>query len=514
MTTYKSDFLIIGSGIAGLSLALRLEKIGSVTVISKRDIRATSTAEAQGGIASVSLKGDDFEKHIADTLAAGDGLCKKDTVEAVVTQAPARIADLKSWGVRFDPDIGLEGGHSRRRILHSGDSTGRTIEDALISAVRKCTGVRVFENFTAVNLIKMDGRCQGAYVLDNKKGEVDTFVAGVTVLATGGAGKIYVYTSNPDVATGDGVAMAYRIGCKIANMEFMQFHPTCLYHREAKTFLISEALRGEGAVLQDKTGARFMKKYDSRAELASRDIVARAIDAEMKKTGDQCVFLDISFKPAKFIKKRFPMIYEKCLSYGIDITKRPIPVVPAAHYMCGGVLTDIRGRTNVPGLYAVGEAACTGLHGANRLGSNSLLEGLVFSYQAAEDIKRGEFRFRAGKKFPKIPPWKKGRATPPDEAIVITHNWYEIRRLMWNYVGIVRSNKRLQRALSRIENLKKEINQYYWDFIITQDLIELRNLAIVAELIIKSAIKRKESRGLHYNIDYPKKLKRAKDTVL
>ena len=512
MTTYKSDFLIIGSGIAGLSLALHLEKYGRVNIVSKKEIFASNTYEAQGGIASVSLPGDSFRKHIKDTLIAGDGLCKKDVVELVVTQSPQRILELEKWGVKFDLDIGLEGGHSKRRIFHSGDDTGRTVEESLVKRVRANRNISVFENFMAVNLIKINGRCWGAYVLDSKKDEVDTFLAGVTILATGGAGKVYVYTSNPDVATGDGIAMAYRIGCKIADMEFMQFHPTCLFHPEAKTFLISEALRGEGAILKDKSGNRFMKKYHPRAELASRDIVARAIDAEMKKTGDQCVFLDISFKPSGFIKKRFPMIYKKCLSFGIDITKKPIPVVPAAHYMCGGVLTDINGRTNIGGLYAIGEVACTGLHGANRLASNSLLEGLVFSYQTAEDIKRGRFWFQ--KKFPKVAPWKKGRATPPDEAIVITHNWYEIRRLMWNYVGIVRSNKRLDRALARIENLKKEINQYYWDFIITQDLIELRNLATVAELIIKSAILRSESRGLHYNLDYPQKLKKAKDTVI
>ncbi|OQA90677.1 MAG: L-aspartate oxidase [Elusimicrobia bacterium ADurb.Bin231] len=513
MTTFKSDFLIIGSGIAGLSAALRLSEFGKVNLIAKREINVSSTQEAQGGIASVSLSGDDFQKHISDTIIAGAGLCKKDVVETVVKQAPERIRELMKWGVRFDPDIGLEGGHSERRIFHAGDATGSEIETALVKNVKSNPNISVFEHYTAVNLIKIDGKCWGAYVLDNKEGKVNTFLAGATVLATGGACKVYVYTSNPDIATGDGVAMAYRIGCKIANMEFMQFHPTCLFHREAKTFLISEALRGEGAVLKDKNGVRFMTKYHPSAELAPRDIVARAIDAEMKKTGDQCVFLDISFKSTNFIKKRFPMIYKTCLSFGIDITKSRIPVVPAAHYMCGGVLTDIRGRTTVPGLYAIGEVSCTGLHGANRLASNSLLEGLVFSYQMAEDIKMAR-KGLTSKKFPKVLPWKKGRATPPDEAIVITHNWYEIRRLMWNYVGIVRSNKRLARALVRIENLKKEINQYYWDFIITQDLVELRNLATVAEVIIKSAIMRKESRGFHYNIDYPKKLKTAKDTVL
>ncbi|HAX61748.1 MAG TPA: L-aspartate oxidase [Elusimicrobia bacterium] len=522
---YKSDFLIIGSGIAGLSLALRLEKFGSVFIITKRGVSDANTTEAQGGIACVCQKNDSFEKHIKDTLIAGAGLCKKNVVELVVKQAPARIEELKNWGVRFDVDIGLEGGHSERRVLHSGDHTGKVIEEALSARVKNKKNIKIFEDFMAVNLIKIDGKCCGVYALncsprlvapDFSRGGgseansvVETFLAGVTILATGGAGKVYLYTSNPDVATGDGIAMAYRAGCKVANLEFMQFHPTCLYHPAAKSFLISEALRGEGAVLVDSKGRRFMKKYHPLSELAPRDIVARAIDSELKKSGDDSVFLDISFKSSGFIKKRFPMIYKKCLSYGIDITKKPIPVVPAAHYICGGVITDIHGRTNVPHLYAVGEVACTGFHGANRLASNSLLEGLVFSYQASQKIKKGQVLFSK-----KIEPWKKGHATPPDEAIVISHNWDEIRRLMWNYVGIVRSNKRLERALARIENLKKEINQYYWDFIITQDLIELRNIATVSELIIKSAIARRESRGLHYNIDCPKKLSKPKDTIL
>lgn len=509
MKNYKSDFLIIGSGIAGLSLALRLEKFGSVFIITKRGISDANTTEAQGGIACVCQKNDSFEKHIKDTLIAGAGLCKKDVVKLVVEQAPARIEELKNWGVKFDADIGLEGGHSERRVLHSGDHTGKAIEEAIAEQVKNKKNIKIFEDFIAVNLIKKNNSCLGAYVLNKNKGVVETFLAGVTILSTGGAGKVYLYTSNPDVATGDGIAMAYRAGCKVANLEFMQFHPTCLYHPEAKSFLISEALRGEGAVLVDSKGARFMKKYHPLSELAPRDIVARAIDSELKKSGDDCVFLDISFKPSGFIKKRFPMIYKKCLTYGIDITKKRIPVVPAAHYICGGVVTDIYGRTNVPQLYAVGEVACTGFHGANRLASNSLLEGLVFSYQSSQKIKKGQVLFSK-----KVEPWKTGRATHADEAIVISHNWDEIRRLMWNYVGIVRSNKRLERALARIENLKKEINQYYWDFIITQDLIELRNIATVSELIIKSAISRRESRGLHYNIDEPKKLSKPKDTIL
>lgn len=506
---YKSDFLIIGSGIAGLSLALRLEKFGSVFIITKRGISDANTTEAQGGIACVCQKNDSFEKHIKDTLIAGTGLCKKDVVKLVVEQAPDRIEELKNWGVKFDTDIGLEGGHSERRVLHSGDHTGKAIEEALAKQVKNKKNIKIFEDFVAVNLIKLDGKCCGAYILNKNKSVVETFLAGVTILSTGGAGKVYLYTSNPDVATGDGIAMAYRAGCKVANLEFMQFHPTCLYHPEAKSFLISEALRGEGAVLVDSKGRRFMKKYHPLSELAPRDIVARAIDSELKKSGDDCVFLDVSFKPSGFIKKRFPMIYKKCLTYGIDITKKRIPVVPAAHYICGGVLTDIYGRTNVPQLYAVGEVACTGFHGANRLASNSLLEGLVFSYQASQKIKKGQVLFSK-----KVEQWKTGHATHPDEAIVISHNWDEIRRLMWNYVGIVRSNKRLERALARISNLKKEINQYYWDFIITQDLIELRNIATVSELIIKSAIARRESRGLHYNIDEPQKLPKPKDTII
>jgi len=509
MKNYKSDFLIIGSGIAGLSLALRLEKFGSVFIITKRGISDANTTEAQGGIACVCQKNDSFKKHTNDTLIAGAGLCKKDVVKLVVEQAPARIEELKNWGVKFDTDIGLEGGHSGRRVLHSGDYTGKVIAEALANRVKSKKNIKIFEDFIAVNLIKSDGKCRGAYVLDKNKGVVETFLAAVTILSTGGAGKVYLYTSNPDVATGDGIAMAYRAGCKVANLEFMQFHPTCLYHPDAKSFLISEALRGEGAVLVDSKGRRFMKKYHPLSELAPRDIVARAIDSELKKSGDDCVFLDISFKPSGFIKKRFPMIYKKCLTYGIDITKKRIPVVPAAHYICGGVLTDVWGRTNVRGLYAVGEVACTGFHGANRLASNSLLEGLVFSYQASQKIKKGQVLFSE-----KVESWKPGHATHPDESIVISHNWDEIRRLMWNYVGIVRSNKRLERALARISNLKKEINQYYWDFIITQDLIELRNIATVSELIIKSAIARRESRGLHYNIDEPKKLPRPKDTIL
>ncbi|PIU83359.1 MAG: L-aspartate oxidase [Elusimicrobia bacterium CG06_land_8_20_14_3_00_38_11] len=509
MKNYKSDFLIIGSGIAGLSLALRLEKFGSVFIITKRGISDANTTEAQGGVACVCQKNDSFEKHIKDTLIAGAGLCKKHIVKLVVEQAPRRIEELKNWGVRFDKDIGLEGGHSDRRILHSGDNTGKAIEEVLAKQVKNKKNIKIFEDFVAVNLIKLDGKCCGAYILNKNKGVVETFLAGVTILSTGGAGKVYLYTSNPDVATGDGIAMAYRAGCRVANLEFMQFHPTCLYHPDAKSFLISEALRGEGAVLVDSKGKRFMKKYHSLSELAPRDIVARAIDSELKKSGDDCVFLDISFKPSGFIKKRFPMIYKKCLTYGIDITKKRIPVVPAAHYICGGVLTDIYGRTNVPQLYAVGEVACTGLHGANRLASNSLLEGLVFSYQASQKIKKGQVLFSK-----KVEPWKTGHAIHPDEAIVISHNWDEIRRLMWNYVGIVRSNKRLERALARISNLKKEINRYYWDFIITQDLIELRNIATVSELIIKCAISRRESRGLNSNIDEPKKFPKPKDTVL
>jgi len=519
---YKSDFLVIGSGIAGLSFALKAARFGSVAVVTKNEVSESSTAYAQGGIAAVVSPDDSFSSHIEDTLKAGDGLCRPEVAQLVVEGAPAAINDLIAIGVDFtrsqknrrEFDLGREGGHSYRRILHAADQTGREIEQKLVRAVVADGCIRVLENFIAVNLIVgPDERCWGAYLLDKRRRKVIAFLARETILATGGAGKVYLYTSNPDVATGDGVAMAFRAGAKIANMEFMQFHPTCLYHPEAKSFLVSEAVRGEGGVLKTVDGRPFMGRYHRMKDLAPRDVVARAIDTEMKKTGDDYVLLDISHQPAAFIKRRFPHIYAECQAFGIDMTKVPIPVVPAAHYSCGGVSTDAWGRTSLPGLWAIGEVACTGLHGANRLASNSLLEALVFADRAQKAAGAAVSRETP---FPSIPPWETGRAVDSSEAIIVAHNWDEIRRLMWNYVGIVRSNKRLARARRRIVNLRNEITEYYWNFIVTADLIELRNIATVAELIIRSAMRRKESRGLHYSLDYPEKDDKrfGKDTVI
>ncbi|MBI5641891.1 MAG: L-aspartate oxidase [Deltaproteobacteria bacterium] len=527
----RSDFLVIGSGIAGLSFALKAAQTGTVSIITKRSIRESATFYAQGGIASVSSKEDTFEAHIKDTLYAGAGLCHKDIVEVVVKDAPARIQELIQLGVKFSSrstgadvelDLGKEGGHSKRRIVHAEDLTGRAVEEALVAAIESNRNIKVFENHIAVDLISHSKFVEntgeeiiwGAYALNKDTGEVYTFLSKATILATGGAGKVYLFTSNPDIATGDGIAMSYRAGAEIANMEFIQFHPTCLYHSKAKSFLISEALRGEGGLLKLKDGTTFMKGHHPMADLAPRDIVARAIDFELKKSGDDCVYLDISFKPSKFIKERFPNIYGKCLEFGIDITEAPIPVVPAAHYTCGGVLTNKDGLSSLSRLYVIGETACTGLHGANRLASNSLLESLVIAERAsihARDVVR-----RTSGPIPAIPEWETRGAVVSDEAVVISQNWDEIRRFMWNYVGIVRSDKRLERAQRRISLLKEEINEYYWDFKITNNLIELRNISTVAELIIKSASLRKESRGLHYNIDYPEKddVNFMKDTVL
>ncbi len=509
---YKSDCLVIGSGVAGLSFSLNIGGACSINIVSKKEISESNTKYAQGGIAVVQKKEDDFEYHIQDTLEAGDGLCDESIVRMVIENGPKRIKSLIDWGVQFSLwekdksqfDLAKEGGHSKRRIMHYADFTGEEIENKLINQVKKHNNIKIFEHHIGVNLIIKDGRCWGAYVLDKKKGIVKTFLARFTILATGGAGKVYIYTSNPDTATGDGIAMAYRAGAKVANMEFVQFHPTCLYHPYAKSFLISEAVRGEGGILRLDNGKPFMKSYHPMGELAPRDIVAKAIDFEIKKSGADCVYLDITHREPSFIKRRFPNIYKKCLSFGIDITKDLIPVVPAAHYTCGGVFTDASGRTNIKALYAIGEVACTGLHGANRLASNSILEAIVFSYRTAEKIKDNLKNIQRIK-FPKIKPWYIGKATDSDESVVVSHNWDEVRRLMWNYVGIVRSNKRLARAKTRIKILKKEVHQYYWDFIITADLIELRNIITVSELIIESAIKRKESRGLHYTIDHPKK---------
>jgi L-aspartate oxidase len=532
----KTDFLVIGSGIAGLSFALKVADFGKVTIITKKNIKKTNTALAQGGVAAVFDRTDSFDLHIKDTLAAGDGLCNKEVVDRVVKDGPERIREIAGMGAvfnksgkgEFDFALGREGGHSAKRIVYAHDLTGKEIEDALVRNVESHENITIFENHVAVNLITFNSSirsgllvtskeniCCGAYVLNNDTEKVETFYAGITLLATGGAGKVYLYTSNPDIATGDGIAMAYRAGASVANLEFVQFHPTCLFHPEAKNFLISEAVRGEGAVLLDEKGEHFMDRYSPDKELACRDVVARAIDNELKKTGAESVFLDISHKDSEFVKKRFPNIYSKCLQYGIDMTKEAIPVVPAAHYMCGGVATDPEGRTDILRLYAVGETACTGLHGANRLASNSLLEALVFSHRASQDAIR-EFQAIGDKTIDNLGVWDETSVTDSDEAIVVTHNWDEIRRLMWNYVGIVRSDKRLARALRRIDTINEEIDEYYGNFKVSSDLIELRNLATLADLIIRSALMRKESRGLHFNIEYQDKddVRYLKPTVL
>jgi len=525
------DFLVIGSGIAGLWYALQVAANGTVGLITKKHRTESNTNYAQGGIAAVMGGDDSFALHIRDTLTAGAGLCREEVVRAIVNEGPGLVRELITAGVKFSAaaggeyDLGREGGHTRRRVLHAGDITGREIERALLAAVAANPNIRVFEDVLAIDLIttqklRMPGgkRCLGCYALDDKRNVVEVYAAPVTLLATGGSGKVYLYTSNPDIASGDGVAMAYRAGASVANMEFVQFHPTCLYEPRARTFLISEAVRGEGAVLRGRDGEPFMKRYHPMADLAPRDVVARAIDAEMKKTGADCVALDITHKDAAFVRERFPNIYAKCLEYGHDMTKAPLPVVPAAHYQCGGVVTNVNGETDIAGLLAAGEVACTGLHGANRLASNSLLEAVVLAERAA--AVAGKLSTRSSRpstlntQLSTIPPWQSGHAADPDELVVVTHNWDEIRRLMWDYVGIVRTDKRLLRARSRIQNLQREINQFYWDYKVTPDLIELRNLALVAELIIECALQRKESRGLHYTLDYPDLLAEARDTVL
>ena len=513
------DFLILGSGIAGLTFALKVAPYGRVAIVTKKDRAESNTNYAQGGIASVTSKEDSFELHVRDTLAAGAGLCRESVVRAIVEEGPGCIAELIELGMRFSEreapsedggkelDLGREGGHSKRRILHAKDVTGREIERALLDAVSRQPRIEVFENHIAIDLITSqklgyvgENRCLGAYVFEKNHHRVWTFAAPVTVLATGGCGKVYLYTTNPDIATGDGVAMAFRAGAPIANMEFVQFHPTCLYHPKAKSFLVSEAVRGEGGVLKTVDGREFMDGYHPLKSLAPRDVVARAIDSEMKKSGSEHVWLDITHQPARFLIRRFPNIYQTCLGFGIDITKEPIPVVPAAHYQCGGVLTDVDGQTEIAGLYAVGEAACTGLHGANRLASNSLLEALVCAHRAAAKLARQQ---PVALDPIAIPLWQSGGATNADEMVVVAHNWDEIRRLMWDYVGIVRTQKRLLRAQKRLANLQEEIREYYWDFIVTADLLELRNIATVAELIVQCALMRPESRGLNYNLDFP-----------
>jgi L-aspartate oxidase len=516
-TDFQHDVLIIGSGAAGLSLALHLKTHLKIALVSKRELEETNTYYAQGGISVVLDEEDSVASHVKDTLNAGVGLCDEKIVQLVVEHGPMNIDWLLKGGVNFTRDdrsassggyhLTREGGHSHRRVIHAADATGKEVETTLQSQVMARSNIDVFEHHIAIDLItserrreKRQNRCHGAYILDHKNGRVETFRARFVVLATGGASKVYQYTSNPDVATGDGIAMAWRAGCRVANMEFIQFHPTCLYHPEAKSFLISEAVRGEGGQLKLPDGSRFMHRFDERGELAPRDIVARAIDHEMKRIGADCLYLDISHKSADFIQEHFPTIYQRCLDFGIDITRQPIPVVPAAHYTCGGVVADDKARTDIAGLYVIGESAYTGLHGANRMASNSLLECLVFANLAAQDIHALD---ADTPQPPMVKPWDESRVTEPDEEVVVSHNWDELRHFMWDYVGIVRSNKRLMRACRRIDLLRREIVEYYSNFRVSNDLLELRNLVDVADMIIRSAQSRRESRGLHYTIDFP-----------
>ena len=526
MRIESCDFFVVGSGIAGLMSALYLAPHGRVLLVTKKKLDDCNTNRAQGGIACVMEAGDSFEQHVSDTLIAGAGLCDERVVRTIVSEGPARIADLERMGVRFNPrddgqpgyDLGREGGHSQRRVLHAGDITGQRVESVLVDQIRKHPNIQALEYTMVIDLITTqwlkqpgENRCVGAYVHDQHSGEIYAVRAPHTVLATGGCGKVYLYTCNPDIATGDGVALAWRAGADVANMEFIQFHPTCLYHPQAKRFLISEAVRGEGAELVDAEGRPFMKKYDPRGALAPRDVVARAIDSEMKRTGAPYCCLDIRHKSEAYLKERFPNIYDTCHRFGIDMAKDLIPIVPSAHYCCGGVKATVDGVTSLPGLYAVGETACTGLHGANRLASNSLLEALVCAYETAGRLVDDP------QQLPEplhIPDWQYGTAVASDEAVMVAHNWMEVRTCMWDYVGIVRTDKRLERARRRIRNLRSEIREYYFDYLVTPDTLELRNLALVGELIVRSAMRRKESRGLHYTLDHPETRRIARDTVL
>jgi L-aspartate oxidase len=525
------DFVVLGSGVAGLSLSLKLAAHGSVAIATKRRPADSNTAWAQGGVACVTSAEDSFDLHISDTLVAGAGLCDQAAVRTIVTEGPTAVRELMRIGVHFDErvlaggqrelDLGKEGGHSKRRVLHYHDTTGLEIEQRLLDAVVKEQNIQILDNHMAVDLITTgklgyttEDRVIGVYVLNEAIGTVETIRSDRVIIATGGCGKVYLYTTNPDIATGDGVAMAWRAGAAVANMEFIQFHPTCLFHPEKKSFLISEAVRGEGGKLVDASGREFMSKFHKLAALAPRDIVARAIDAEMKRTGAKCMYIDITHKPAAFLKDRFPNIYETCASLGIDMTRQPIPIVPAAHYQCGGIRTDLEGATTLRGLFAIGEVACTGLHGANRLASNSLLEALVMAGRCSQALLKPKYA-KYLQAF-ELPEWRPGHAQDVDEVVVIYHNWDEIRRLMWDYVGIVRTSKRLLRASTRLRNLQREIQEFYWDFKLTTDLLELRNLCTVASLIVDSALARSESRGLHFTLDYAESddQRFLKDTVL
>lgn len=520
----ETDVLIIGSGIAALAQALKISSDKRVLILTKDTVPSTNSAMAQGGIAAAVDKSDSFSSHIDDTLVAGAGLCRIEAVRNFIEQAPDRIQDLLDWGVRFDADLTREGGHSVRRVLHHEDQTGAEMHTKLWQQVKQRSNITILENHFAIDLLlnkKIDPTLigptgiVGAYVLDSTTGEVKIIKSTVTVLATGGAGKVYLYTSNWSRATGDGIAMAYRAGARVSNLEFMQFHPTCLYHKDSRNFLITEAIRGEGGELINSQGEAFMKKHHPLGSLAPRDIVARGIDAEIKKSGDACVYLDITHRPADFLKSHFPHIYSKCEEYGIDMATQPIPVVPAAHYLCGGVVADIYGQTDLQGLFAIGETACTGFHGANRLASNSLLECLTMAHNCAEHLaKNWEELERASQLVPEAQPWERPEETDSDEMIVISHMWDEIRRLMWNYVGIVRSTKRLKRAQHRLKNIKAEVKEYYSNMKIHADIIELRNIAIVADLTVECALRRHESRGIHFSLDYPKTEDQSRDTII